>query len=100
MTSGSTDYYPKMIVSGTAEEQEIANVTDAETVVTFSAQVRAWLFYNDGPFPVHYSLATGVGVTNFKVPPGAAFMLDIPTTKIYLICDTGESATVYVTGVR
>lgn len=100
MATGSPDYYPKIIISATEEEQEKASVTDSETTVTFSDVVQAWLFYNDGPFPVHYSLATGVDTNNFKIPPGAAFMLDVPITNLYLICATGETATVFVTGVR
>ena len=37
MVSGSPDYQPRVITTAQEEEQEKADVTDAETVVTFSA---------------------------------------------------------------
>ena len=89
-----------MITTAKEEEQEKADVTDAETTVTFSAQVKAFLIYNDGPFAVHYSLSAGVSTDNFKIPSGAGLMMDLPTTNIYFICGSGETATVYVVGVR
>ena len=100
MASGSPDYFPRMITTATEEEQEKADVTDAETTVTFSAQVKAFLIYNNGPFNVHYSLSAGVGTDNFVIPSGAGLMMDLPTTNIYFICASGETATIYVVGVR
>lgn len=100
MASGSPDYFPRMIISAQEEEQEKASVTEAETIVTFSKQINAFLIYNDGSFNVHYSLATGVTTNNFMIPSGSGLMMDLPTTNIYLICAAGQTATCYVVGVR
>ena len=100
MASGSPDFFPRMITTAQEEEQEKADVTDAETTVTFSAEIKAFLIYNDGVYPVHYSLTTGVDTDNFKIPAGAGLMMDLPTTNIYFICAAGQTSTVYVCGVR
>jgi len=100
MTSGSPDFFPRMITTAQEEEQEKASVTASETIVTFSKEVKAFLIYNDGVYAVHYSLTTGLDTNNFMIPAGAGLMMDLPTTKIYLICATGKTATVYVVGVR
>ena len=100
MTAGSPDYFPSVITSGKEEEQEKASVTDCETAVTFSDEVKSFLIYNHGPYNVHYSLSTGLNTNNFMIPAGAGLMMDLPTTSIYFICATGETAAVYVAGVR
>lgn len=100
MASGSPDYFPRIITTAEEEEQEKASVTDAETVVAFSKKVRAFVIYNDGVFPVHYSISAGVSTGNFKIPAGAGLMMDIPTANIYLICAAGQTSTCYIVGVR
>ena len=100
MTTGSPDYFPRMITSAQEGEQEKADVTDAETVATFSAKVQAWIIYNHGPFNVHVQLETGVDTNSFMIPSGAGLMMDLPTTKIYFICAAGETAAVYLWGFR
>ena len=100
MASGAPDFFPRMITSAQEEEQEKASVTDAETVVTFSKEIKAFVIYNNGIYSVHYSLTTGLDTDNFMIPAGAGLMMDLPTTNIYFICATGETATVYVCGVR
>ena len=100
MAVGSPDYFPRMITTGTEEEQKKASVTDSETTVTFSKQVKAFIIYNHGPFNAHYSLSAGVDTNNFMVPSGAGLMIDLPTTNIYLICATAQTATCYIVGVR
>lgn len=100
MTTGSPDYFPRMITSAKEGEQEKGDVTDAETVLTFSDKVQAWLIYNNGPFNAHISLATGVDTDNFMIPSGAGLMMDLPTTSVYLICAAGETAAVYLWGFR
>jgi len=100
MPGDMPDWYTKAFTSSAEEEQEKASVTATETVITFSASVHSWCLYNDGPNACHYALATGVTTDNFKVPPRAGIVRDTPTTKIYLICATGQTATVYVVGVR
>jgi len=100
MTSGGPDYFPRMITTAVEEDQQKASVTDTETPVTFSKRVLSFLIYNHGPFNVHYSLSTGVSTDNFMIPSGAGLMMDLPTANIYFICAAGETATVYVCGVR
>ena len=100
MATGSPDYFPRMITSASEGEQEKAAVTDAETVVTFSAPVQAWIIYNHGPFNVHLDLFTGVDTDNFMIPSGAGLMMDLPTTKMFLICAATETAACYVWGFR
>jgi len=100
MATGFEDWSTHAFTSASEEEQEHAHVTDAETVVTFSTEVKSWTLYNDGANAVHYSLSTGVDTDNFKIPPRAGIVRDVPATKIYLICDTGETATVYAAGHR
>jgi len=100
MASGSPDYFPRMITTAQEEEQEIAAVTDAETVVTFSALVKSFLIYNHGAANVHYSLSAGVTTDNFMIPSGAGLMMDLPTENIYLVCAAGETASCYIVGVR
>lgn len=99
MASGSPDWSPKMVTSGSATQNAVASVDDSETVVTFSQQVLSLLLYNDGAYAVHISRATGVDTDDFKIPSGSWFMLDVPSTSIYLICDTDETATCYLVGV-
>jgi len=100
MVSGGPDYFPRMITTAVEEEQENDEVTDAETVITFSKTVLAFLIYNHGPFNAHYSLSTGVSTNNFMIPSGAGLMMDLPTTSIYFICAAGQNAFIYVCGVR
>lgn len=100
MATGFEDWTTQAFTSSEEEEQEVASVTDAETTMTFSAEVKAWILYNDGANAVHYSLATGVSTSNFKIPPKAWIMIDVPTTSVYFICASGETATVYAVGVR
>lgn len=99
MVSGSPDWSPKIVSSGSATQNAKANVTDAETTVTFSQQVLSFIIYNDGSSAVHVSRATGVDTDDFKIPSGSFWVVDIPTTSVYLICDTGETATCFLVGV-
>ena len=98
MVSGSPDWSPKIVSSGSATQNAKANVTAVETVVTFTQQVLSFIIYNDGAYAVHVSRATGVDTDDFKIPSGSWMMMDIPLTILYLICDTDETATVYAVG--
>jgi len=100
MAVGGRDYSQYVFTTSSEMEQEKASVTDAETTVTFSAEVKAWVLYNDGPYPVYFNDSTGVSTNNFKLPSGAWMMVDVPATTIYLICNTGETATVFALGLR
>lgn len=99
MASGSPDWSPKIVSSGSATQNAKASVDDEETVVTFSQQVLSFIIYNDGANAVHVSRATGVDTDDFKIPSGSFWVVDIPTTSVYLICDDDETATCYLVGV-
>ena len=81
------------------EQQQRGVIGAVEVAVTFTAAQKSVLVYNDGPYDVHYSIATGVAITNFKIPAFAAVNLDAIKTVLYFICAAGESATVYCYGV-
>jgi len=100
MATGFEDWSTHAFTSASEEEQEIASATATETIITFSSEVKSWTLYNDGANAVHYSLSTGVTTDNFKIPPRAGIVRDVVTTKIYLVCATGETATVYAAGYR
>ena len=100
MATGFEDWAQFAFTSSSEEEQEKASVDENETVITFSKEVKSWRLYNDGTAAVHYALATGVDTDNFKIPPRAGIVEDVPTTSIYLICAAGETATVYAVGLR
>jgi len=99
MTTGSPDWSPKIVSSGSATQNAKANVTAAETVVTFDQQVLSFIIYNDGSSAVYVSRATGVDTDDFKVPSGSFWMVDVPTTSVYLICAAAQTATCYLVGV-
>ena len=99
MASGSPDWSPKVVTSGSATQNAKANVTAVETVVTFSQQVLSFIVYNDGPYAVYISRATGVDTDDFKIPSGSFWMVDVPSTSVYLICAPGQTATCYLVGV-
>lgn len=100
MATGFEDWSIIAFTSASEEEQEKASVTDAETLMTFSAEVKSWTIYNNGPNAVHYAYATGIDTDAFKVPAKAWIFRDVPTTTIYLICATDKTATVYGAGFR
>ena len=99
MASGSPDWSPRIVSSGSASQSAKASVTDSETTVTFSQTVLSFIIYNDGPYAVHVSRATGVDTDDFKIPSGSFWVIDVPTTSVYLICASGETATCYLAGV-
>ena len=99
MASGSPDWSPRIVSSGSASQNAKANVTAAETTVTFTQSVLSFIIYNDGAYAVHVSRATGVDTDDFKIPSGSWFMMDVPTKSIYLICAAGQTATCYLVGV-
>jgi len=86
MATGFEDWAMPVFTSASEEEQIKVTVTDSETEVTFTKEVKSWRIYNDGPSAVHYSLNSGVSTDNFKIPPRAGLVEDVPTSKIYLIC--------------
>ena len=100
MATGFEDWSTHAFTSASEEEQEKASVTATETVMTFSAEVKSFTLYNDGPNAVHYAYATGASTSNFKLPAKSWIFRDVVTTSLYLICATGETATVYGAGFR
>lgn len=99
MATGYPDYSGLVITSAPNMEQKKVSVTDTEVSVTFSQPVKSWLVYNDGPAPVHFSTTSGVSTNNFKIPSGSYYGVDLNVTKLYFICPTGKTATVYVVAV-
>ncbi len=100
MASGFEDWSIRAFTAASEEEQQKAAVTDSETEMTFSAEVKSWRLYNAGPNACHYALVTGVDTNNYIIPPRSWLVEDVPLTTIYLICDTGETAAVYGAGLR
>ncbi|GAI91191.1 unnamed protein product [marine sediment metagenome] len=92
MASGSPDWSPKMVTSGSATQNAIASVNATETVVTFSQTVLSLLLYNDGPYAVHISRATDVDTDDFKIPSGSWFMLEFLHNK----CQTNNYLLYYL----
>ncbi len=90
------------VFSTSKEEEQIdkTNITSSETMVEFSKQVKAWLIFNDGPNPIHYALVTGVDTFNHKILSRSWWGEDVPTKKIFMICESGENADVYIVGIR
>jgi len=100
MTTGFADWSARTFSAAHEEDQQKATVTDTETVITFSSQVHSWRLYNNGKSTMYYSLQTGVSTNNFPIPPRAGIVEDVPTTKIYLICASGESTDARAVGIR
>ena len=100
MASGFEDWTTHAFTSAEEEAQAKASVTATETELDFTDEVKSWTIYNDGPNAVHYVYVTGVNTNNFIVPSKAWIFRDVPTTKLFLICASGETATVYGAGFR
>ncbi len=99
MASGTPDYSPRIIISGSSTEQLKISVDDTDSSDDFSQEVRSILVYNDGPNPVHFNEDAAATTNKFKMPAKAWLMIDIPVTTPHFICAAGETATVYVLGV-
>ena len=100
MATGFEDWSTHAFTSASEEEQEHAHVTAAETTMTFSAEVKSFTLYNNGPNAAHYAYATGVDTDAFIIPAKAWIFRDVPCTTLYLICAAAETATVYGAGFR
>lgn len=99
MVSGSPDWSPRVVSSGSSSQNAKASVTDSQTTITFSQSVLSFIIYNDGASDVHISRATGVDTDDYKIIAGSWFSMDVPTTSIHLICPTGKTSTIYAIGV-
>lgn len=99
MTSGSPDYQARHISSASDLEQIKLSVTDADTSTAFTQLVKSLLIYNNGPNPVHYAKDTTAATTDFPIPAKAWLGIDVPISEAHFICDTDETATVFVLGV-
>jgi hypothetical protein len=56
--------------------------------------------YNDGPNAVHVDTDETVTTNSFKIIPKASLSLGVPYNSIHMICATGQTATVYLWGVK
>lgn len=88
------------ITFGDADEQLKMSVTSTETSQAFSTEMKYFFLYNDGPNAVHLDNDETATTNSFKIPPKAYFYLGSPTTTIHAICASGQTATLYVWGVR
>ncbi len=99
MAVGSPDWSPKVISSGSADDQLKISVTASDSSGSFNQQVRALLIYNDGVNAVHYNRDATATTSKFKIPAKAWLMVDVPVTTPHFICATGETATVFCLGI-
>ena len=99
MASGTPDFSPRIITSGSNSEQLKISVTATDSSDSFSQEVKSILCYNDGPNAVHFNEDATATANSFKIPSKAWLMIDIPVTTPHFICASGETATVYVLGV-
>lgn len=100
MATGFPDWCSRSVSSANEEDAGSTAVTDAGASVSFTTTVHSWRIYNDGPNATYYLLTGAAATTKNKLPAKAWIMEDVPTDIIYFVCDTDETSTVYVTGVR
>lgn len=99
MASGQQDWSPRIVTSGSADEQlRIAGIA-GDNSDTFSVQMLAVMVYNDGPNPVHYRRDAVATVNHFMIPAKAWLMIDLPVTTPHFFLAVGHTATIYVYGV-
>ncbi len=99
MPSGSPDWSPRIVSSGSSDEQLKIDVTAIDSHDSFSQQVKSIMIYNDGPNAVHYKRDAAAVTSNQKIPAKSWLTLDVPITTPHFICKAGEIATVYCIGV-
>ncbi len=99
MASGTPDWSPRIITSGSNSDQLKISVTASDSSDSFSQEVRSLLVYNDGPNPIHFNEDAAATTSLFKIPAKAWLMIDIPVTTPHFICAAGKTATVYCLGV-
>jgi len=75
-------------------------VTATDTTATFSSQRKSCLIYNDGPQDVHVNFDAVATTSNFIIPALDALQIVFPVTVLHFICDTGNTATLYILGER
>jgi len=70
-----------------------------EVVSSFSQEMNSVLILNDGPNPVYIDFDSTVTVaTGMKIPAKAWWSGNVPITSIHLICESGNTAEVYIIG--
>ena len=99
MASGSPDWSPRIVSSGSSDEQIKIAVTAIDSSDSFSQQVKSMMIYNDGPNAVHYNRNAAATTDTHKIPAKSYFMADVPVTTPHFVCAAGETATVYCYGV-
>ncbi len=100
MPSGFDDWTTHAFTTASEAEQVKVDVTDTETELTFTVPVKTFLLINEGANTAFFAFATGVDTDNFPVYKKQPIGADMELTTIYLICDTGETATVKAIGLR
>lgn len=99
IASGNVVVTGDVFTTGSNTEQHKIAVTDAVTTQAWTNAIKSFMFYNDGPFPVHFRFGADPTTDYFKVPSGNAFTIDIASQNSRFICDTGETATVFAIGM-
>ncbi len=99
MVSGSPDWQPRIITSASDKEDLKISVTDADSSSAFAQQVQSIYIYNDGPNAVFFNNDTAATTSKTLIKAKAWTTLDLKITTPHFICDSGETATVYVVGL-
>lgn len=99
MASGAPDWFPRVLITGTGDEQLKVSVTDSDSLGTFAQEVKSYLIFNFGANNVHVKRNATASTNNFIIPNKSWIFVDLPVTVLHFICAAGESATVYIWGV-
>ena len=98
MARGTPDFFNRTFVTAANDEQIKLSVTSSNSTATFSQIVAAFIIYNDGPNAIFVENDAAATTSKFKLPARAWLMLDIPTTTVQCICESGNTATAYLWG--
>jgi hypothetical protein len=90
----------RVVTSGDDDEQYKCAVTATEFIQAFTEDMIYLLLYNDGPNGVHVDTDETVTTNSFLIPAKAQLSLGAPYSSIHMICAAGQTATVYLWGVR
>jgi len=99
ITSGNVTVSGDVFLTGNNQEQHKVSVTDTSTQQTWTGATKAFLVYNDGPYPVHINFDAAATTDNFKIPSGASLSIDYASQDTRFICASGKTATVYAIGL-
>lgn len=99
MASGSPDWSPRIVSSGSGDEQKKLAVTAAGESVAFTQTLLSVLIYNAGPNEAHIKRNAAPDTDNFPLPAKAWIGIDLPTAEVHAICAAGKTSTLYLWGI-